>query len=658
MCQPAAAVPTCTDKVRSCLGKWRQIGANSRVLQWLQQGVPITWASHLRPRPFYLAPIPLTPQHQQYWDQVLQPQYLATGAIQDITAQQDRWCCVHQAFLVDKATEDGSPATDFRLVINLKPINAFCTQPKFRFETVQQLCESSKLACHFVKVDLADAFHHVPLHPSHKKYFQFSLGARVFECQALPFGWSASPYVFAKCMKCIVRHLRQRARSQGDPLAIQFLLNYLDDFVCSAGTYAQAKYFASEFKQLLHQLGLTCKDKKCQWQPVQQITALGILIDSTTGQLSLPLRRIRSIRRAAQTLLTHAQRHKRWVHKRALARFTGKAVSSMLAVPLARYQLQHCHDAFTQCQGWADHAQVRLHHAALAELRWWARASSYEQTSPWHKPTVTCELFTDSSDFGWGGVLHRLGNTYRARGFWYQPERAAHITLKELAAVRRCIQSFLHVLPGSVVQLHSDASAVVGVLSNLCTRSKPLRQELARLHDILTQHNIQLQPVHIAGILNTAADALSRCMDAEDWRLTDRWFNMIQQRFRLRFTCDRFASAENAQCMAFWSAHWQPGASGVDSFTATWEDWHAHINWMNPPWSRLFDVACLCRDMPDMEGAVLTPYWPAAPWFPMLEARSRAMLILPKRWGLFTSGRHGSGTPAPAPKWDLVAFRL
>ena len=74
--------------------------------------------------------------------------------------------------------------------------------------------------------------------------------------------------------------------------------------------------------------------------------------------------------------------------------------------------------------------------------------------------------------------------------------------------------------------------------------------------------------------------------------------------------------------MVFWPQFHQPGAEGVDCFTAPLQNWVQHVNWCNPPRSRLFDLALLFRDQPEVHGAVVAPHWPGQPWFgPLLELR-------------------------------------
>ena len=63
-----------------------------------------------------------------------------------------------------------------------------------------------------VSLDLKDAYLHVPIHPSHWRYFWFALrnaeGAlTVYQWKVLPFGLASAPRVFTKILAPVAAHL-------------------------------------------------------------------------------------------------------------------------------------------------------------------------------------------------------------------------------------------------------------------------------------------------------------------------------------------------------------------------------------------------------------------------------------------------------------------
>jgi hypothetical protein len=122
-------------------------------------------------------------------------------------------------------------------------------------------------------------------------------------------------------------------------------------------------------------------------------------------------------------------------------------------------------------------------------------------------------LHADSSDYGWGAVLHDDPN-YQARGFWNAPDRQHYITWKELRALRHAIKSFLPQLKGRNVLLPEDNTAVlVATLTKLTTRSHVMMTEMRRLWYLLDSNNIHIRPRYIRSAANIWADTMSCALD-------------------------------------------------------------------------------------------------------------------------------------------------
>jgi hypothetical protein len=217
------------------------------------------------------------------------------------------------------------------------------------------------------------------------------------------------------------------------------------------------------------------------------------------------------------------------------------------------------------------------------------------------------------------------------------------------------LSSFIHLVKGKSIKLRSDATVVVETLVHMTSKSPALRADLAQLHKFMSHHDITLTTQHLPGVLNTAADALSRLQDNEDWMLSRHLFNKVQKVWGKRFTADRFATHLNHHCNVFWSRFHCPGSSGIDSLHAPTSSWQEHHNWCNPPWSLLPHLTYLLTCNLDFHGAVVTPWWPNRPWFAALMRRCHRYMVLPATPGMFWS----KGTePAPAPAWQVAVFEV
>eukprot|EP00854_Cymbomonas_tetramitiformis_P034125 gene34125-biopygen14559 len=111
------------------------------------------------------------------------------------------------------------------------------------------------------------------------------------------------------------------------------------------------------------------------------------------------------------------------------------------------------------------------------------------------------------------------------------------------------------------------------------------------------------------------ADRLSRDRDLDDRRLNRRWFRWAEREWH-RHTVDRFASELSAQLPRYYAQWHEPGCEGVDSLAFSWL---GEVNWINPPWSLLDEVAHKLWEE-GCAATVVAPYWPGQMRFEQLEA--------------------------------------
>eukprot|EP00854_Cymbomonas_tetramitiformis_P034200 gene34200-biopygen19794 len=152
--------------------------------------------------------------------------------------------------------------------------------------------------------------------------------------------------------------------------------------------------------------------------------------------------------------------------------------------------------------------------------------------------------------------------------------RHLHITHLELEAVYKTVQSFLRELTGKVVRLYCDNHAVVAMLSHFTSRDPELMRRMRRLWLLLDLNDIELQ-----------------------WADTE-WHN---------HTVYRFASELSTQLPRYYAQWYDSGCEGVDSLAYSWL---GEINWVNPPWSSLDELAHKLREEgggPVLAGANVVP---------------------------------------------------
>ncbi len=71
---------------------------------------------------------------------------------------------------------------------------------KFKMLTVKQVVSQIRSEDWFVTIDLKDAYFHVSILPSHRKFLRFAFRGKAYQYLIFPFGLVLSPHTFTKCV--------------------------------------------------------------------------------------------------------------------------------------------------------------------------------------------------------------------------------------------------------------------------------------------------------------------------------------------------------------------------------------------------------------------------------------------------------------------------
>ena len=113
---------------------------------------------------------------------------------------------------------------------------------------------------------------------------------------------------------------------------------------------------------------------------------------------------------------------------------------------------------------------------------------------------------------------------------------------------------------------------------------------------------------------NCTADLLSKYIDIDNWEITDKVFDILNDIWG-PFTLDRFANSRNTKVVRFNSKFFELGSLGVDAFQF---DWSGEINYIVPPVSLISRVINKCvQDR--AQGTLLIPFWKSADFWPLLK---------------------------------------
>jgi len=629
--------------LKTALPQWREMGASAWVLDVIDNGIFIPWASTppRRHSPGY----PLNAADTAFMAEQLEED-LAAGYIKEVTGDAAAIAalhCISPAFIVRKGRKP-------RKVLDYTHPNAHVDVRKFKYETLNDLSQVLRPDDSMLVWDIKDAYHHLTLREEDQRFLAFTTLRRVFVPITMPFGMSLAPYMWTKVVRPLVQYLR----------ALGFrIISYVDDFggappaLPGEPATEENAVRGYELVQLVFRsLGLWLHPDKGSHDGAKSVQLLGHVVDTSTGLYRLPVDRAERIESLAKVLLRFSASHQRWVRFSTLRVFCGTAVSTTLSVVPARFHLRSLFTALGYRH--ARSGDCRLGNQAVADLRWWSRLASSELTlaRPIWPAGPTMLMETDASRLGWGAVLNRSAP---ARGH-HSPERAnLHINLLELGAIRLALLSFRPLLPpaGVVIRLKCDSMVALGVLQAQSSPSSALMGEYRLLHAVLVELNVELRHEYIASALNVWADRLSREVDSTDWSLAPAAFRRLDDLYGPH-SVDLFATEVNTRCVRFYSRDLTPGALGANALLFDWSDENA---WANPPFNLLGPVVDkVIRER--ATATVVAPVWRAQPWWARAVEACADWHLLPPAEGVYRASPTPTARPAAVPFWRTAVFRF
>jgi hypothetical protein len=140
-----------------------------------------------------------SPRLQKIYDQKIQ-ELILQGTIVESSFEQVKW--INPAHLVPK------PNGDMRLVVDMRLVNQFMREKRFKMEgvsTLKQLWEKNDYA---ISWDLKEAYNHVPVHESLQLMLGIAHKGKIYKHVGMPFGLSDAPRVFSEIMKKVVKAIR------------------------------------------------------------------------------------------------------------------------------------------------------------------------------------------------------------------------------------------------------------------------------------------------------------------------------------------------------------------------------------------------------------------------------------------------------------------
>ena len=496
----------------------------------------------------------------------------------------------------------------WRPVIDLSTLNQYVDCPHFQMETADTIRRAIQPGEWVSSIDISDAYYHVPVAPAIRKFFRFVVNGKVFQFRSLPFGLNTAPREFTK----ILEPLLGRLRDQGIKVHA-----YLDDWAVRAPTRDLCHLHTQTVLHTLRSLGWCINTAKSELTPRQSFTFLGMQFDTVAATVAPAPKHADRMRHLYNLVCrrptwTARQFYSLLGYLQFLAPLTLRG--KMHLRPIQRWFRAR----WTQHTGrWTD--LIPMDPQIRQLLHWWTLPERFLGV-PLLPPEPTLSLCTDASTVGWGAHLEQEDIS----GIWSQPQSQEHINTLELMAVKLSLQHFATALRDRCVRLYCDNATAVAYLKKEGGTHSPSLSILAE--QILTQCdvlNLELLPVHLPGMRNVRADALSRrgMVLPGEWSIHPAALQAIFQAWGTPLL-DLFATAHNRQTPVFVAPYPDPAAWRIDALSFPWHD--LGLAYAYPPAPILPRVLHHIRQSRNTIIILIAPNLPLRPWFPDLLAMVRA----------------------------------
>ncbi len=448
----------------------------------------------------------------------------------------------------------------------------------------------------FAAIDLKDAYFHVSILPRHRPFYGLRPRVGHGSTGSSPSGSPCPPVSSRRSRRVPLPRYGKWASGSS-----------------TVSSMARTREQLCDHRDLvlrhLSQLGLRVNWEKSKLSPAQRISFLGVELDLVSMSARLTEERAQSVLNCLSSFGGRTV-----VPLKQFQRLLGHMASAAAVTPLGLLHmrsLQHWLHSRVPRWAWRRGAlQVNITQECRRSFSPWTDLAFLRAGVPLEQVSRHVVVTTDASSTGWGATC----NGQAASGLWMGPRLLWHINCLELLAVHLALRQFRPLLLGKHVLVRTDNTAAVSYINRMGGIRSRRMSQLAR-HLLLWSHTRlkSLRAVHIPGVLNRAADALSRQLTFPgEWRLHPETIRLIWSRFG-EAQVDLFASRESSHCQWFFSL--TEGSLGTDALAHSWP--RALCKYAFPPVSLLAQTLCKVRE--DEEQVLLVaPFWPTRTWFPEL----------------------------------------
>ena len=386
---------------------------------------------------------------------------------------------------------------------------------KIQYQTVQDACELVEKGDYMAKIDLKSAYRSVALHPSQYDFtglkwtFQGEKTPTYMIDTRLPFGARLSPSHFHRLSQA-VKYMIQKRHIK--------VVTYLDDIFITAPTKKQCTEHLNTVIALLRDLGFSIAWKKIAG-PVQNITFLGIGIDSLAMKLYLPQEKV-----IAYTILLQEYLQRPRASLRQLQRLAGILSYASHVIKSGRTYQRHVLDLLRSVR--RPHHKVLLHQEVKNDIQWFINILHQSNSAPIRKKF--CEktvVYTDASQKG-AGIVCNEDWCYIEWETDLPHINAKHINIKETFAIIAAAYRWAPEWKDRSVVVYTDNMTARAAINKGRSTDDELSIHIRILYSMAHFYNFTIRCEHIKGSSNVLADSVSRLSERGHLMF---WFSQLSQ---------------------------------------------------------------------------------------------------------------------------------
>jgi len=603
---------------------WRTSCPNQLISNWVTQGAQIPFTS-IPPR-FSLNNHPMTPDQEDFISQEIE-KLLQTGTI----IETDQVTNISPLGAVPK--KNGK----LRMILDLRRVNNYISTPRFAMEDIRKVRPLLQTGDWMTSIDLKNGFHHIPVHPRDQQHLGMCWKGKIYTWTHLPFGLSASPYIFCKVLRETITILRR----QGIRVNC-----YMDDLLILGRSREECQEAVKVTLETLKMFGWQVNMDKSHLTPTQELDYLGFTINTeATPTLAMQKEKLTALKKEIRRLLVQGHQQQ-GITARRLARTLGTLIANSPAVEPTPIMTRHLFSCLREKTGWDS--LIFLDQDAMEELQWWHENIRTWKATPVSQPVPTMVLMTDASKTGWGATLEGIASTH---GFFTHDIQVRSSNYRELYAVFLAISSLQEKIQDQHLLLRTDNITTMYYINGQGGPHKPLNKLAKLIFWAVKQCRATLKALHIPGELNTRADELSRLNPITEWALHPEAFQHLEDLWGPH-TIDRFATNHNHCLPRYNSRFYHPQAEATDAMT---QDWSQENNYINPPFRMLPQIIKKVLQE-ECQATIIAPLWPSAQWFPMLLRLASDFAYIYPKW-IIPATPQGNAEPLKN-RWSILAYRI